>query len=56
MLEFERQGDRIFLTVPNTRIISNGADSSYRRAVDLSFGNSVLQSFKIESENDSTVC
>ena len=55
LMQFERQGDHIFLTVPQSRIISNGADSSYQRAVNLTFGNSVLQSFKIESEKDSTV-
>ena len=55
LVQFERHGDRIFMTVPQTRIISNGSDSSYKRAVDLTFGNSVLQSLKIESEKDSTV-
>ncbi len=55
LMRFERQGDHIFLTVPQSRIISNGPDSSYKRAVALTFGNSVLQSFKIESEKDSTV-
>jgi len=55
LMQFERRGDHIFLTIPQSRIISNGADSSYKRAVDLTFGNSVLQAFKIESEKDSTV-
>ena len=55
LMQFERQGDRIFLTIPQSRIISNGSDASYKRAVDLTFGNSVLQAFKIESEKDSTV-
>jgi len=55
MMQFERLGDHIFLVVPQTHIVSTGADSSYSRAVNLSFGNSVLQSFKIESEKDSTV-
>jgi len=55
LVQFERQGDHIFLTVPQSRIVSNGSDSSYKRAVELTFGNSVLQSLKIESEKDSTV-
>jgi hypothetical protein len=55
LMQFERQGDHVFLTMPQSRIVSNGVDSSYKRAVDLTFGNSVLQSFKIESEKDSTV-
>ncbi len=55
MLQFERLGDHIFLVAPQQRIVSTGKDSSYTRAVNLSFGNSVLQSFKIESEKDSTV-
>jgi hypothetical protein len=55
MLQFERMGDHIFLIAPQTHIVSTGADTSYARAVNLSFGNSVLQSFKIESEKDSTV-
>jgi hypothetical protein len=41
--------------VPQSRIVSNGSDSSYKRAVAMTFGNSVLQSLKIESEKDSTV-
>ena len=55
MAQFERVGDRIFLMIPQNRIVAGGPDSSYRRAVDLSFGNSVEQAFKIESEKDSTV-
>ncbi len=55
LAQFERHGDRIFLVMPNVRITANASDSAYRRAVDLSFGGSVLQSFKIESEKDSTV-
>jgi hypothetical protein len=55
LLQFERWGDHIFLVAPQSRIIAQGKDSSYTRAVNLSFGNSVLQSFKIESEKDSTV-
>src|SRR5690349_17358292 len=55
LMQFERQGDHVFLTVPQSRIVSKGKDASYQRAVDLTFGNSVLQSFKIESEKDSTI-
>ncbi|MGH7725395.1 MAG: zinc-dependent metalloprotease [Candidatus Eiseniibacteriota bacterium] len=55
LAQFERYGDRIFLVMPNVRITANSADSAYRRAVDLSIGGSVVQSFKIESEKDSTV-
>jgi len=55
LVQFERHGDRIFLMAPTIRIFSGSADTSYRRAVDLSFGEAPLQTFKIESEKDSTV-
>ncbi len=55
MVQFERNGDRIFLVAPTTSIVASSGDSAYRRAVDLSFGSSALQVFKIESEKDSTV-
>lgn len=55
MIQFERHGDRIFLMAPTVRIVSSSPDSAYQRAVDLSFGSAPMQSFKIESEKDSTV-
>jgi hypothetical protein len=55
MCQFERQGDRVFLMLPNVRITASGPDSAYRRAVDNAVGASVVQSFKIEGEKDSTV-
>ena len=55
MVQFERNGDRIFLMAPMVRIFSSSGDSAYQRAVDLSYGNTPLQVFKIESEKDSTV-
>jgi len=55
MMQFERNGDRIFLVAPTTSIVASSGDSAYKRAVDLSFGSSPLAVFKIESEKDSTV-
>jgi hypothetical protein len=55
MCQFERQGDHVFLVLPNVRMVATGPDSAYRRAVESSFGSSVVQSFKIEAEKDSTV-
>lgn len=55
LAQFERYGDHVFLVMPNVRITADGPDSAYKRAVDLSIGGSVVQSFKIESEKDSTV-
>ena len=53
MLQFERVGDRILLMDVNTRFLTP-KDTPIDRARDLSIGNSVVQSFKIESEQDST--
>jgi hypothetical protein len=55
MVHFERQGERLFLVLPNVRITATGPDSAYRYAVENSFGGSVVQSFKIEAEKDSTM-
>ena len=55
LVQFEREGDRIFLMAPTVRIFSGSPDSAYQRAVDLSFGSAAMQVFKIESEKDSTV-
>ncbi|MEO6463193.1 MAG: zinc-dependent metalloprotease, partial [Candidatus Eisenbacteria bacterium] len=55
LVQFERQGDRIFLMAPTVRIFSGSPDSAYQRAVDLSFGSAPMQAFKIESEKDSVV-
>ncbi len=53
MLRFERVGDRVLLWDVNTRFTAP-AGSPMARAMDLSIPTSVLASFKIESEQDST--
>jgi hypothetical protein len=53
MLQFERHGDRILLVEVNTRLHAP-AGTPIARAHELSVPNSVVQSFKIESEKDST--
>ncbi len=53
MLQFERVGDRILLYDVNTRFVTP-KDTPIDKARDLSIPNSVLASFKIESEQDST--
>ncbi|MBK7367235.1 MAG: DUF5117 domain-containing protein [Candidatus Eisenbacteria bacterium] len=53
MLQFERHGDRVLLVDVNMRF-SAKAGTPIDNARDLSIGNSVVQSFKIESEHDST--
>ncbi|MCC6650478.1 MAG: zinc-dependent metalloprotease [Candidatus Eisenbacteria bacterium] len=53
MLQFERQGDRVMLVEINTRFLAP-KDTPIDRARELSIANSVVQSFKIESEQDST--
>ncbi len=53
MLEFQRSGDRVLLVECNTRFVAP-AGSPIDKARDLSVGNSVIASFKIESEQDST--
>ena len=54
MVQFERYGDHVFLIAPQTRIVASSG-GAFRRAVDLSFGGSVIASFKVESERDSSV-
>jgi uncharacterized protein DUF4953/uncharacterized protein DUF5117 len=53
LLEFHRAGDRILVIQKNTRFTAP-AGSAVERARDLSMGNSVLASLKIESIQDST--
>lgn len=53
VVNFRRNGDHIHLVEPNTRFVSS-ADEALGKAVDLSFGESILESFPIKSENDST--
>lgn len=53
MLQFERVGDRILLVQVNTRFTAP-AGQPIDKARELSIPNSVLASFKIESEHDST--
>ncbi|MCC6350315.1 MAG: zinc-dependent metalloprotease [Candidatus Eisenbacteria bacterium] len=53
MLRFERVGDRVLLYDVNTRFTAP-KNLPIDRALDLSIPNSVLASFKIESEQDST--
>lgn len=53
MLQFERVGDRVMLVEVNTRFTSP-AGTPIDRARLLSIPNSVIASFKIESEQDST--
>ncbi|MEO5989278.1 MAG: zinc-dependent metalloprotease [Candidatus Eisenbacteria bacterium] len=53
MLQFERVGDRVMLYDVNTRFVTP-KDTPIDKARDNSIPNSVLASFKIESEHDST--
>ncbi len=53
MLQFERAGDRVLLYTVNTRFAAP-AGKPMELAKELSIPNSVLASFKIESEQDST--
>jgi hypothetical protein len=53
LLQFERAGDRVLLYEVNTRFTSP-KDLPIDRARELSIANSVLASFKVESEQDST--
>ncbi len=53
MLQFERVGDRIMLYEVNTRFVTP-KDTPIDKARDNSIPNSVLASFKIETEHDST--
>src|SRR4249920_3395065 len=51
MLQFERHGDRIFLVQVNTWI-NAPKDTPIGKALAISIPNSIVQTFKIESEND----
>ena len=53
LIEFHRSGDRILVVDKNTRFVAP-AGSSIEKAKDLSFGNSVLASLKVESVHDSS--
>ena len=51
VLQFERHGDRIFMVQVNTWIIAP-KDTPIGKARDISIPNSIVQTFKIETEND----
>src|SRR5262245_45536295 len=51
MLQFERHGDRVFLVQVNTWLTAP-KDTPIGKARDLSIPNSIVQTFKIESENE----
>ena len=53
LLTFQRSGDHVLLVEKNTRFTAPKG-SPIEKAKDLSLGNSVLASFKIESVNDET--
>jgi len=53
LLEFHRAGDHVLVTDQNTRFIAPDG-SPLEKARDLSMGNSVIASLKIESIQDST--
>jgi Domain of unknown function (DUF5117)/Domain of unknown function (DUF5118) len=53
MLQWERHGDRIMLVQVNTQFTAP-AGTPIEKARALSIANSIVQSFKIESEQDST--
>lgn len=53
MLQFERSGDRVLLVELNQRFTAP-AGSAIDKARDLSIPNSIVASFKIESEQDSS--
>ncbi len=53
MLQFERHGDRILLMHVNTWLRSP-KDTPIDKARELSISNSIVQAFKIESEQDSS--
>lgn len=53
MLRFERSGDRVLLMEVNTRFVTP-AGTPIDAARELSIGNSVIASFKVESEHDTT--
>jgi len=51
MLQWERHGDRVFLVQVNTWITAP-KDTPIGKARDLSIPNSIVQAFKIETENE----
>jgi hypothetical protein len=51
MLQFERHGDRVFLVQVNTWL-NAPKDTPIGKARDISIPNSIVQTFKIETEND----
>ncbi len=53
LLTFQRAGDHVLILEQNTRFTAGG-DSAFTRARDLSYGNSVLASLKVESIQDSS--
>ena len=53
LMEFQRSGDHVLVIEKNRRFTAP-AGSPMDKARDLSFGNSVLASLKVESEQDST--
>ncbi|TMQ72008.1 MAG: zinc-dependent metalloprotease [Candidatus Eisenbacteria bacterium] len=53
LLEFHRSGDHVLVIDENTRFVAP-AGSPIEKAKDLSYGNSVLASLKIESVQDSS--
>src|SRR5439155_14954110 len=53
LLEFQRAGDHVLILEQNTRFVAGG-DSAFGRARELSYGNSVEASLKIESIQDSS--
>ena len=53
LIEFQRAGDHVLILEKNTRFVAPG-DSAFDRARELSYGNSVLASVKVESVQDST--
>ncbi len=53
LIEFHRAGDRVLVMQKNTRFVAPSG-SAYEKAKDLSHGQSVLASLKIESIHDSS--
>ncbi len=53
LLEFQRAGDRVLVIEKNIRFRAPQG-SAIEKAVELSYGNSVIASLKVESVNDST--
>jgi len=53
LIEFQREGDYVLVMEKNMRFVAP-AGTAYEKAVDLSYGSSVLAKLKIESIHDST--